>query len=71
MRRVIVIALATLIDWAFGDPANRFHPVVAMGNWLTVGRQRAPQENRFWFGAGWTVGGVVLFGLSAVAPRAI
>jgi adenosylcobinamide-phosphate synthase len=34
-----------------------------MGRWLTWGRQLAPDRPRFWFGAGWTLAGTVLFAL--------
>jgi adenosylcobinamide-phosphate synthase len=61
MQKVIVILLAISIDLIFGDPPNRFHPVVLMGNFLSLGRRRAPERHRFWFGAGWIVAGVALF----------
>lgn len=60
-NRPITILLALVIDLILGDPPNRFHPVVLMGNWLTKGRQLAPGRNRFWFGAGWTTAGITLF----------
>lgn len=63
MSRVGVILLALAIDLLWGDPPNRWHPVVLMGNWLSLGRRRAPQQQRFWFGAGWIVAGLALFSL--------
>jgi adenosylcobinamide-phosphate synthase len=55
--------LALAIDLGLGDPPNRFHPVVLMGNWLTLGRKNAPPRYRFWFGAGWILAGLALFTL--------
>lgn len=63
MTRTLVILLALLIDLAFGDPPNRFHPLLLMGRWLNWGRRLAPSRHRFGFGAGWTVAGAVLFAL--------
>lgn len=63
MSRVLVIILAVGLDWLWGDPPNQFHPLLLMGRWLTWGRRLAPSRPRFWFGAGWTVGGILLFSL--------
>ncbi len=63
MRRVLVIILAYGLDWLWGDPPNRFHPLLLMGRWLNWGRRLAPSRHRFWFGAGWTIGGILLFAL--------
>lgn len=63
MRRVFVILLAVVIDLTLGDPPNRFHPLLLMGRWLKWGRGLAPQRRRFWFGAGWTLAGLLLFTL--------
>lgn len=63
MGRIGVILLALAIDLLWGDPPNRWHPVVLMGNWLSLGRRRAPRQQRFWFGAGWIVAGLALFSL--------
>ncbi len=57
----MTILLAILLDFAFGDPPNRFHPVVLIGNFFNWGRRHAPQRNRFQFGAIWTLAGVALF----------
>jgi cobalamin biosynthesis protein CobD/CbiB len=69
MRRAIVISLAVALDLALGDPPNRFHPVVVMGNWLSSGRRLAPRSHRFWFGTGWIVLGVTLFVLPVWRPE--
>ncbi|MCL4300204.1 MAG: cobalamin biosynthesis protein CobD [Anaerolineae bacterium] len=63
MTRVPVILFALLIDLTFGDPPNRFHPLLLMGKWLNWGRRLAPVSHRFWFGAGWTLAGTLLFAL--------
>ena len=61
MTKIVVILLALLIDLTLGDPPNRFHPLLLMGRWLSWGRKLAPSRRRFWFGAGWTVAGTILF----------
>ena len=61
MFKTLIILLALSLDLIFGDPPNRFHPVVLMGNFLSLGRRHAPQQHRFWFGVGWIVAGVALF----------
>ena len=48
MHKALIILLALSLDLIFGDPPNRFHPVVLMGNFLSLGRRRAPRQNRFW-----------------------
>lgn len=63
MRRVFIILLAVVMDLTLGDPPNRFHPLLLMGRWLKWGRHLAPQRRRFWFGAGWTLAGLLLFTL--------
>lgn len=63
MTRLIIILLALLLDLAWGDPPNRFHPLLLMGRWLSWGRRLAPRRRRFWFGAGWTLVGMALFAL--------
>jgi adenosylcobinamide-phosphate synthase len=63
MARGLVILLALTIDLTFGDPPNRFHPLLLMGRWLNWGRRLAPPNHRFWFGAGWTLAGTLLFAL--------
>ena len=68
MSRAVVILLAVALDLSFGDPPNRFHPVVLMGRWLSWGRALAPKQERFWFGASWTAAGVALFGGGWIFP---
>ncbi len=63
MSKIPIILLALLFDLTLGEPPNRFHPVVAMGKWLTKGRHLAPKRHRFWFGLGWIVTGLALFSL--------
>lgn len=69
MTRIITLLLAVILDLIFGDPPNRFHPVVLMGNWLARGQRLAPQRRDFWFGAGWVTAGVALFALPGVAMQ--
>jgi adenosylcobinamide-phosphate synthase len=63
MTRITIILLALLLDLVWGDPPNRFHPLLLMGRWLSWGRRLAPPHRRFWFGAGWTLVGMALFAL--------
>lgn len=63
MLRAMVIVLALAIDFLWGDPPNRFHPVVAMGHWLSLGQRSAPPRDRFGFGMAWVLIGVGLFAL--------
>jgi len=63
MPRLGVMLLALVLDLAVGDPPNRFHPLLLMGRWLSWGRRHAPQQQRFWFGAGWTLVGMLVFSL--------
>ncbi|MCB0196198.1 MAG: cobalamin biosynthesis protein CobD [Anaerolineae bacterium] len=63
MERLQTILFALGLDLLFGDPPNRFHPVVLMGNWLSWGRRIAPKNHRFWFGAAWTLLGIATFSL--------
>ncbi|MDX1521761.1 MAG: cobalamin biosynthesis protein, partial [Anaerolineae bacterium] len=63
MHRLATILLALTLDLIVGDPPNRFHPVVLMGNWLSWGRRLAPADHRFWFGCGWTLAGIAVFAL--------
>lgn len=63
--KVALIALVTafLIDTLFGDPPNRFHPVVAMGTiirCLTQAWNHGGNAHRFWAGVGLiTIGGIL------------
>lgn len=63
MTRITIILLALFLDLAWGDPPNRFHPLLLMGRWLSWGRRLAPPCRRFWFGASWTLAGMALFAL--------
>ncbi|MEM7347880.1 MAG: adenosylcobinamide-phosphate synthase CbiB [Chloroflexota bacterium] len=64
MKRILLLFLALIIDFSWGDPPNQWHPVVLIGRWLNWGRRIAPGgERRFWFGASWVSLGVVLFTL--------
>jgi adenosylcobinamide-phosphate synthase len=36
MIRAAVILLSLLLDLIFGDPPNRFHPLIFMGRWLSM-----------------------------------
>ena len=40
------IILAVVLDLAFGDPPNRYHPVAWMGSALLVARRRLPTRGR-------------------------
>lgn len=63
MTRAFIILLSLSLDLVFGDPPNRFHPLLLMGKWVNWGRVRAPVHRRFWFGVGWIVTGLGLFAL--------
>jgi adenosylcobinamide-phosphate synthase len=69
MYRIIVLLLALTIDLLFGDPPNRFHPLMLIGRWLSLGRKllggcsKLTTRNYFWFGAAWTIAGTTLFTL--------
>lgn len=52
-RRAFVIILALALDLLWGDPPNRWHPVILMGRFLAWGKSHAPQNgviSRFLFG---------------------
>ena len=66
--QVALIALLTafLMDLLLGDPPNRFHPVVAMGNLIRRGTRqwnRGSSTRQFWLGAALMLGGGALFAL--------
>ncbi|MEM7032512.1 MAG: adenosylcobinamide-phosphate synthase CbiB [Chloroflexota bacterium] len=63
MFKLFAILFAVILDLVLGDPPNRFHPVVWMGNWLTFGRKNGPTRRRFQFGLRWTLVGMALFTL--------
>ncbi len=63
---LIGLAVAFFIDLLFGDPPNRFHPVVAMGNFIRYIQKRynmGSQKERFLAGLGIVVLGGALFSL--------
>jgi adenosylcobinamide-phosphate synthase len=69
MKRAIVMLLAVALDLILGDPPNRFHPLMLMGRWLSWGRKLAPTRRRFWYGAGWTLAGAVIFAWPFLAAQ--
>ncbi|MBX3015069.1 MAG: cobalamin biosynthesis protein CobD [Caldilineaceae bacterium] len=63
LHQAIVILLALLIDFTWGDPPNRFHPVAWMGNGIAWARRQAPQTGhraQFVYGVGLAGGGALL-----------
>ncbi len=68
--RTLLIALA--VDALLGDPPNAWHPVVAFGNWFTLGERLAPQHApaRRVLGATWLAASITLGGgVTALIPR--
>lgn len=66
----IALITAFLLDFFLGDPPNRFHPVVAMGQvirFLTRKWNTGSDSRRFWLGAVLTVAGALVFSLPWVA----
>ncbi|MEM7534219.1 MAG: adenosylcobinamide-phosphate synthase CbiB [Chloroflexota bacterium] len=67
--RGLVIILAVMLDWIFGDPSNRFHPVAWMGTAIAKMGEYAPKsddpQRKFVFG-----GLAVLVGLVAASTIA-
>jgi adenosylcobinamide-phosphate synthase len=63
MLKALAIFFALLVDLAWGDPPNRFHPVVLMGHWLKWGRKLSPARYRYLFGIAWILSGLALFTL--------
>lgn len=68
------VLLALGLDWAFGEPPARWHPVVWMGAWLgAVGRRvsrvagAVPRPGvEFWGGAlGWSIGAALVVAIAA------
>lgn len=58
------LLLAFLLDWAFGDPPNRFHPAAWMGSFIQAAFRKRPSNQpalEFLFGAALTVTGAFLF----------
>lgn len=46
MDTVIILLTALIIDLAFGEPANRWHPVAWLGKLISLEMQRAPKKSR-------------------------
>jgi adenosylcobinamide-phosphate synthase len=66
MVGLIALSVAVGLDLVFGDPPNRFHPVVAMGSLIRWGMDRAPQAGaarQLLFGSAWILFGGSLFAL--------
>lgn len=63
MPKAFAILFALLLDLAWGDPPNLFHPVVLMGHWLKRGRKLSPARYRYLFGMAWILSGLALFAL--------
>lgn len=74
------LLVALVLDWLFGEPPARLHPVVAMGQYLAAAARRvAPAVGAaarpmaaFWGGAlGWCVGATLVVALACAALLAI
>ncbi len=66
VRRWGVMVLALLLDHAFGDLPNRWHPVAWMGTLVSFARRYAPNNGsaaQFLVGAAVVLGGALLTGL--------
>ena len=61
------LSIAILVDWRFGDPPNRLHPVVAMGNWIAWTKRQGLKVQssawRFTIGAASLLFGVIVIGV--------
>ena len=71
-RNFFFVILAVVLDWLFGDPPNAFHPVAWFGKIAQALERRAPRDNpraELLYGAGMTVGGIVLAGLPALVTE--
>jgi adenosylcobinamide-phosphate synthase len=67
---VLTLLLALALDALFGDPPNRFHPVVAMGSFIRWFSQRAPtsgNSQQFIYGTVFMLAGIALFSVPLVA----
>lgn len=65
MMRLLVLFIAVLLDLLLGDPPNRWHPVVWMGNFIRWFSSKAPRGNarRFLWGLRLVFAGVCLFSI--------
>jgi adenosylcobinamide-phosphate synthase len=69
MTRSILLLIAILLDWLFGEPPNQFHPVAWYGSVMQRIIQRAPQKNlreQLVYGAGIVLSGIAIAGLPAL-----
>jgi adenosylcobinamide-phosphate synthase len=66
----IALITAFLLDFFLGDPPNRFHPVVAMGQvirFFTRKWNTGSDSRRFWLGAVLTLAGAAVFSVPWIA----
>jgi adenosylcobinamide-phosphate synthase len=64
-KKLLIPALALLLDEWLGDPPNRWHPVAWLGSAIATVEKWLRRENprqAFWSGVGVWVGGVALLG---------
>ncbi len=67
---ITALITAFLLDFFLGDPPNRFHPVVAMGQFIRYFTRKwnsGSKARRFWLGTCLTLTGVMVFSLPWVA----
>jgi adenosylcobinamide-phosphate synthase len=67
---VLTLLLALALDALFGDPPNRFHPVVAMGSFIRWFSQLAPASGnarQFIYGTVFMLIGITLFSVPLIA----
>ncbi|RRR76320.1 MAG: cobalamin biosynthesis protein CobD [Candidatus Viridilinea halotolerans] len=67
-----MLLLALAADTLWGDPPNRYHPVVLLGHWMNLGERLAPHgaSARLTWGGAWLAGGAALAGAgAALLPR--
>jgi adenosylcobinamide-phosphate synthase len=61
----MVILIALMIDWLFGEPPLWAHPVVWFGSYLNqTERSRPPKNPLFWGGFWFLLGGILVVSLS-------
>jgi adenosylcobinamide-phosphate synthase len=71
---VLTLLLALVLDALFGDPPNRFHPVVAMGSFIRWASQRTPASGnarQFIYGMIFMLIGIALFSLPLIALQSL
>jgi adenosylcobinamide-phosphate synthase len=67
---ITALITAFLLDFFLGDPPNRFHPVVAMGQFIRHFTRKwncGSKARRFWLGACLILSGAMVFSLPWVA----